>query len=112
MKVMHTSSPFGSKARTRVLLALRLLGESHARELERLLAISLSSAQRALHSLQRDGLVACRSAGRTRLCRLNPRHHALRELERYLDRLLEPEDALRTRVSEMRRRPRLSGKPF
>ena len=112
MKVMDTSSPFGSSARTRVMFALQLLTESHARELARLLEISLSSVQKALQSLERDGLVAARAAGRTRLYRLSPHHHARRELERYLERLLEPEAALRSRVSELRRRPRRSGKPL
>lgn len=112
MKVIDTSSPFGSSTRTRVLLALQLLTESYARELSRLLELSLSSIQKALRSLERDGLVAARSAGRTRLFRLNPRQHAIAELERYLERLLEAETALRTRVSAMRRRPRRTGKPL
>jgi DNA-binding transcriptional ArsR family regulator len=112
MKVVATASPFGSATRTRVLLALRLLGESYARELSRLLGLNLSGVQRAIQSLERDGLVAGRSAGRTRLFRLEPRAFARRELERYLDRLLEPEAALRTQVASLRRRPRRTGKPL
>jgi sugar-specific transcriptional regulator TrmB len=112
MKVTVTSSPFGSSSRTRVLLALHLLTESYARELARLLEISLSSVQKALQSLERDGLIAARAAGRTRLFRLDPRHHARRELERYLDRLLEPEAALRASAAALRRRPRRTGKPL
>lgn len=112
MKVITTSRPFGSTARTRTLLALRLLDESYARELARLLDLALSGVQKALRSLERDALVAARSAGRTRLYRLNPRAPARRELERYLDRLLEPEAGLRGRVSRFRRRPRVSGKPL
>jgi len=112
MKVINTASPFGSVSRTRVLLALRLLGESHARELSRLLGFSLSGVQRAILSLERDGLVAGRAAGRTRLFRLDPRAFARRELERYLDRLLEAEPALRARVASLRRRPRRTGKPL
>lgn len=112
MKVIDTSSPFGSSARTRVLLALQLLSESYARELGRLLDVSLSSVQRALASLERDGLVAGRAAGRTRLYRVNPAYHARRELQQLLDRLLESETMLRTRASELRRRPRRGGKPL
>lgn len=112
MKVIDTCSPFGSSTRTRVLFTLQLLTESYAREMARLLEISLSSVQKALRSLERDGLVAGRAAGRARLFRVNPRHHARRELERYLARLLEPETMLRTRASELRRRPRRSGKPL
>ena len=112
MKVTGNSSPFGSYARTRVLLALQLLGESYARELARMLELSLSGVQKALQSFERDGLIAGRAAGRTRLYRLNPRAFAHRELERYLDRLLESETELRSRAAALRRRPRRTGKPF
>jgi sugar-specific transcriptional regulator TrmB len=94
------------------LLALQLLGESYARELARLLDLGLSSVQKALRSLERDGLVAGRAAGRTRLYRLNPRALARRELERYLERLLEPEAGLRGRAAGLRRRPRRTAKPL
>lgn len=112
MKVIGTSSPFGSRARTRVLLALQLTNESYARELARLLELSLSGVQKALVSLERDGLVAGRSVGRTRVFRLNPRLYGGPELERFLEKLLKPETALRARVAELRRRPRRTGKPL
>ena len=106
------SSPFGSKSRTWVLLALRLLEESYARELSRLLEIPLNAVQQALSGLERDGLVAGRPAGRTKLYRLNPRYFSRTELERYLSRLLEPENELRERAESLRRRPRGTGKPI
>jgi len=106
------SSPFGSRTRTRVLLALRLLGESYPRELSRLLESPLNAVQQALLGLERDGLVAARTAGRTRLYRLNPRYFACAELTQFLLRLTEPEDELRQRVEAMRRRPRRTGKPL
>lgn len=112
MKVTASSSPFGSAARTRVLLTLRLWTESYAREMARLLGFSLSSIQKALQSLERDGLVAARAAGRTRLYRLSPRAPARREMELYLDKLLEPEAELRARTAQLRRRPRRTGKPL
>ena len=112
MKVTDASSPFGSRARTRTLVALQLLTETYARELARLLGLSLSSVQKALRSLERDGLIAGRTAGRTRLYRLSPRAFARRELERYLERLSEPEAALRDRAARLRRRPRRTGKPL
>jgi DNA-binding transcriptional ArsR family regulator len=112
MRVKATGSPFGSYARTRVLLALHLLTESYARELARLIDLSLSSVQGAIRSLERDGLVAGRPAGRTRLFRINPRAFARRELERYLERLIEPEATLRARTARIRRRPRRTGKPL
>jgi DNA-binding transcriptional ArsR family regulator len=106
------SSPFGGQARTRALLALRLLDESYPRELARILGVSLSGVQMALRGLERDGLVAARTAGRTRLFRLNPRYFAREELQRYLLRLTEPEDELRQRVAQIRRRPRRTMKPL
>ena len=112
MLVENTSRPFGSRTRTQVLLALRLMRESYARELARLLGLSLSGVQKALGSLERDGLVAGRSVGRTRLFRVDPRAFARRELERYLDRLLEAESVLRARGATLRRRPRRTGKPL
>ena len=112
MKVNVSSSPFGSFARSRVLLSLQLLVESYPRELARFLDLSLSSVQKALQSLEKDGLVAARSVGRTRVYRLNPRAFARRELQRYLVRLLEPEAGLRARAASLRRRPRRSGKPL
>jgi DNA-binding transcriptional ArsR family regulator len=112
MRVIVTSSPFGSRARTQVLLMLQLLSESYPRELARLLGLSLSGVQKALGSLERDGLVAARAMGRTRLYRIDPRAFARQELARYLDRLLEPETELRTRAASLRRRPRRTGKPL
>ena len=112
MKVRLFSSPFGSNARTRVLLALRLLSETYARELARFLDLNLSGVQKALQSLERDGLVAGRAVGWMWLYRLNPRAFARRELERYLERLLESEADLRARAAGLRRRPRRTGKPL
>lgn len=111
MMVMSQSSPFGSGTRTRVLLALHLLESSYARELSRLLGAPLSAVQNGLRSLERDGLVAGRLVGRTRLYRLNPRYFALRDLVRFLDRLSGPERELREEVALLRRRPRRAGKP-
>jgi DNA-binding transcriptional ArsR family regulator len=110
--LVTTSTPFGSQARTRALLALWLLGDSYPRELARLLELPLFSVQKALVGLERDGLVAARSVGRTRAYRLNPRYFALRELQNYLERLVEPEAALRARAAAVRKRPRLTGKPL
>lgn len=110
--VMKHSSPFGSDTRTRVLLALSLLGETYARELARTLGSPLSGVQQALKSLERDGLVAGRSVGRTRVFQLDPRYFARDALKLYLQRLAEPETALRSQVATLRRRPRRTGKPL
>ena len=112
MEVKVIASPFGSATRTRALLALELLTESHARELSRLLACPLSSVQKALQSLERDGLVIVRDVGRTRVYRIDPRADAARELRAYLRRLAESDPDLSAGVSSMRRRPRKTGKPL
>lgn len=106
------SNPFGSTARTRVLVTISLLGETYAREMSRLLEIPLAGVQGALRTLERDGLVVGRSIGRTRVFEINPRYYARRELLSYLERLREAEPDLGTAVEHLRRRPRRSGKPL
>ena len=95
-----------------MLLTLSLLEESFPRELSRVLQVPLFGVQQALRGLELDGLVAGRSAGRTRLYRLNPQYFARRELSEYLRRLAEPEEALFERVGMLRKRPRRTGKPL
>jgi DNA-binding transcriptional ArsR family regulator len=104
-------APFG-KARTRVLAALSLLGESYPTELGRLLKKPLFSVQEALRGLERDGLVAGRSVGRTRVFQLDPRYFAARELGAYVARLAQADKDLLAAVSALRRRPRRTGKPL
>ena len=106
------SAPFGSRTRSRILVALSLLGESHPRGLAPLLDSHLNSLHTALRGLERDGLVATRSAGRTLLVMLDPRYFAGRELGRYLARLAEADRGLAAAVAALRRRPRRTGKPI
>lgn len=91
-------------------MALHAMGESYPRQLARLLDLRLAGIQKALQSLEADGLVSGRAMGRVRLYRLNPRVYARAELERYLDRLLDADPDLRAEVGALRRRPRRSGK--
>jgi DNA-binding transcriptional ArsR family regulator len=107
---MEVTSPFGSQTRTRVLLALSLLEQSYSRELSRILKVPISVLQKAVLSLERDGLVVARNMGQTRVVSLNPRYFARRELLALLNRLAEPEDRLRAAVAKLRKRPRRSGK--
>jgi DNA-binding transcriptional ArsR family regulator len=108
--VVGQSSPFGGRTRTETLVALCLLRESYARELTRLLDRPLSGIQKAVRSLEEDGLVTGRMIGRTRILSLAPRYFAHEELQRYLERLAESEDQIRRRAGRLRRRPRKSGK--
>jgi len=112
MVMVGRSSPFGGLARTRALMALQLLGESYPRELARLLDSAVSGIQQALRGLEKDGLVAARSAGRTRLYRIDPRYFARPELESYLRRLVEAEKEITRRAAQLRRRPRRGDKPL
>ena len=107
---MAVSSPFGSQTRTRLLLALELLGQSYARELARLLGASLSAVQKGLASLERDGLIAGRLMGRTRLFQVNPRYFAATQLRELIARLMVADRDLKARAAELRRRPRRTGK--
>src|SRR5512142_1078757 len=102
---MHNlpSSPFGSKARTQTLFALSLMDESYPRELARVLKAPLFSIQKALASLERDGLLASRILGRTRLYTLNPRYIASRELREYLGRLAGRDFELKRKLATVRR---------
>ncbi len=110
--VITSSSPFGNRTRSRVLLTLSLLGESYPREIARLLDAHLSGVQLALKSLEKDGLVAGRTVGRLRLVRLDPRYAARRELAAYLAKLASLDAGLQRAVASLRRRPRRTGKPL
>ncbi len=112
MVVVSQSSPFGSGTRTRVLLALRLMGSSYPRELARLLGAALNGVQGALRSLEIDGLIAGRPVGRTRLFELNPRFFAATEVRALLDKLAAADRDLQDRIATLRRRPRRTAKPL
>ncbi len=107
-----SSSPFGGQTRTRVLVALRLLGTSYARELARLLEAPVFGVRKALQGLERDRLVSGRLLGRTRVYQLNPAYFARNELRAYLARLADADADLQDRVQQMRRRPRRAGRPL
>jgi sugar-specific transcriptional regulator TrmB len=94
------------------LVALQLLEESYPRELSRVLGSPLSGVQSALRGLERDGLVAGRAIGRTRLFRFEPRYFALRQLRAYLEQLATAEPSIEERIARLRRRPRRTGKPL
>ncbi len=93
-------------------MLLELRGESYPREIARLLGVSLSVVQKAIRSLELDGLVAGRSVGRTRVYSLNPAYFAASEVRDLVRRLAEVDADLRRAVDELRTRPRRSGKPL
>ena len=88
---MKESSPFGSRSRTRILLALSRLEFSYPRALARRLESPIFALRKALDGLERDGLVTSRLVGRTRVYRLDPFYVAYKELAAYLARLASAE---------------------
>ena len=107
-----SSSPFGSRTRTRLVIALVLLRASFPRELARMLGTHLNAVRKALASLEQDGLVAGRSIGRTRVYEFNPSYFAYREFRRFAVRLADADSDLRRGAEQLRRRPRRTGKPL
>ena len=101
---------FGSPNRTRVLVAIRLLGETWASELAAMLGLRLFSVQTILASLERDSVIVTRTLGRTRQVTLNPRYFASSELEALLWKLGQNDTALQRALASHRRRPRRTGK--
>ena len=103
-------SVFGTGVRTQVLLAISVLGETHARELAGLLGAGATTVRNALDTLERAGMVAGVMEGNTRRVRLDPRFRAHKELKALLDKLALGDTALMAAISELRRRPRRAGK--
>jgi len=102
---MKDSSPFGSRSRTRILLALSELESSYPRALARRLDSPIFAVRKALEGLARDGLVTSRLVGRTRVYTLDSSYVAYRELAAYLGRLARAE-------SEIQSRPQSPGSPL
>ena len=102
---------FGTQTRTAILVALRLLEASYASELAALLGAGLFNVQRVLASLEAEGVVACRSIGRTRQVTLNPCYFAHAQLAALLWELGVHNDGLQRALAARRRRPRRAGKP-
>jgi len=94
---MKESSPFGSRSRTRILLALSDLEFSYPRALARRLDSPIFAVRKALAGLERDGLVTSRLVGRTRVYTLDSSYVAYRELAAYLGRLARAESETQSR---------------
>lgn len=94
------------------MVLMSLLGSSYPLELSRLVGSGNSVVRKALASLERDGLVAGRLTGRTRVFTLAPTYFAAKELRSYLQRMADADRELRQRAAQLRRRPRWTGKPL
>ena len=108
---MKESSPFGSRSRTRILLALSELEFSYPRALARRLDSPIFAVRKALEGLQRDGLVTSRPVGRTRVYVLDSSYVAFKELAAYLARLARAESAAAP-TEKTQSRPQFPGSPL
>ena len=103
---------FGTGVRTKVLLAISVLDETHATELARVLGVGDNTARNALLTLEAAGLVVGTLEGGVKRFRLNPRFRAADELRALLDKLSLGDPALLNAIATIRRRPRRTGKPL
>lgn len=104
------SDLFGSPARTRVLLSIGLLGETHAAEIADILERSPSRIKDLVDGLEAAGLIVGTQVGTARVLSLNPRYAAAAELRALIEALGIHDHDLQRRLSEIRRRPRRKGK--
>lgn len=102
---LPASSIFGSELRTRLLLLIAVLEETYPAELSKHLSTPISSVQRALDSLEREGLIASRHLA-ARTLTLNPLYPAANELRALLLRLAEGHPQYRAIKESERSRPR------
>ena len=103
----------GSLSCERALVFISARKEGYAREIARFYETDLAPIQKQLDKLEMAGVLASRSAGRTRLYSFNPRYAFLKELTALLEKVaffLLPDE--RERLVMVRRRPRRKGKPL
>ena len=101
---------FGTGVRTKTLVSISILEETHAPELARLLEVGDTTVRNALDTLEQAGLVVSRLEGNTRRVRLNPRFRAYAQLSELLHQLAITDPVLLGKITELRRRPRKVGK--
>ena len=102
---------FGTGVRTKVLVAISVMEETHATEVARILGVGDNTARNALLTLEAAGLVVGTSEGGVKRFRLNPRFRAAAELRALLEKLSFGDPALLNSIATLRRRPRRTGKP-
>lgn len=107
----RSSTLFGNRNRTAVLVAIRLLEETYASELAALLGLRLYSVQQILRSLESEAVIALRTFGTIRRITLDPRYFAHATLSDLLWQLGTQDHDLQRALAARRRRPRRTGKP-
>ena len=102
-------SVFGTEMRTRLLLLIAILEETYPAELARYAGATISSVQRTLDLLERDGLIATRQRV-VRAVTLNPTYPAVKDLRAFLLRVAEGYPQYQEIRDSIRRRPRRRSK--
>jgi DNA-binding transcriptional ArsR family regulator len=101
---------FGSRTRERVLKLLGLMDRTYPRELAALLDEDLSVVQRTVDDLERDGILASRLAGRTRIFELNRTYQHYAPVRELLARMGQSDPDTVEAAQRVRLRPRRAQK--
>ena len=101
---------FGSRIRERILKLLGLLERSYPREIATVLDEDLSMVQRGMNDLERDGILASRLAGRTRLFELNRTYQYYAPVRDLLARMGQADPETVQAAQRLRQRPRRARK--
>ena len=101
---------FGSRTRERFLRLLGLLEQTYPVQAAKLLNEPLLSIQRAAADLERDGILASRLMGRTRVYELNKRYQHYESVRDLLARMGQADPGVVTAAASLRQRPRRARK--
>jgi DNA-binding transcriptional ArsR family regulator len=106
-------SVFGSLLKEKILVYITVNPESYPNEIARVFQSSLSSIQKHLENLEKNGIVVSRLKGKTRLYDLNPRSPFKKELTILLEKIYSFINENEKKEFFVRRsRPRRKGKPL
>ena len=102
---------FNSKTKERVLLFIKARKEGYAREIARFYDSSLSPVQNQLDKLEIGGILASKTAGKTRIYSFSQRYPFYKELDALLEKVIQfLPDNEREKLFLVRTRPRRKGK--
>ncbi len=108
-------SLFGNSVIEKILFFLLKNERAYPSQLSQVFEIPLFSCQTALERLERGGIVASHTEGRTRLYQFNPRYPFQKELKLFLEKaytFLPEQVRIKYYESPIRTRPRRKGKPL
>lgn len=101
---------FGSRTRERFLRLLGLLEQTYPSQAAELLGETVVAVQRVVTDLERDGILASRLMGRTRVYELNKRYQHFRPLRELLMSMGQSDPEIVDAATRVRQRPRRTGK--